>query len=140
MHTLETIPCLPLPPAESAAYLESVIERFSNPFVDHRLSGIAVYSVTKWKARLLPSLVDYVRSYSRPPVLLSFSLAALKSFYRDDLEATREIATIELPAVRGLSELVSSQLADIAAMGVQAALEKAVSRANHDEGENAGAP
>jgi tagaturonate reductase len=134
MHSLETIPCLPLPPAESAAYLDSVIERFSNPFVDHKLSGIAVYSVTKWKARLLPPLADYVRIYQKPPVLLSFSLAALRSFYLKDAEATREIGTIELPEVQGLPELLSSQLADIAAMGVEKALAKAVDRAIAEEG------
>lgn len=63
---------------------EAVLERFSNPFIRHLLLSIALNSVSKFKARVLPTILEYKeKTGSYPPALVS-SLAALIAFYRTD--------------------------------------------------------
>ena len=77
----EIIPTLSLPKEECEAFANAVIERFENPFIKHALLSISLNSVSKWKARCLPSLKGYVEKFNEIPKHLSFSLAALMSFY-----------------------------------------------------------
>lgn len=77
----EIIPTLTLPKQELADFSRSVIERFENPFIDHALLAISLNSVSKWKARVLPSFKDYVKNEGKLPELISFSLAGLIAFY-----------------------------------------------------------
>lgn len=62
-------------------YANSVLERFSNPFIDHRLLDISLNSISKFKARCLPTIKDYIKINGECPVVLTFSLAALIAFY-----------------------------------------------------------
>ena len=78
----EIIPTLTLPRQEREAFDDAVIERFSNPFIKHALLSISLNSVSKFKARILPSIEQYVSSQRRVPARLAFSLAALIAFYR----------------------------------------------------------
>jgi tagaturonate reductase len=78
----EIIPTLTLPKQELEAFAEAVIERFSNPFIKHALLSISLNSVSKFKARILPSVEQYVTGQGRVPDHLAFSLAALIAFYR----------------------------------------------------------
>lgn len=63
-----------------AKYKGEVFERFRNPFVHHRLTSIALNSVSKFRARVLCSIKDCVKRGIRPSRLI-FSLAALIAFY-----------------------------------------------------------
>lgn len=65
------------------AFSNSVIERFNNPFIDHKLLDISLNSVAKFKARCLCSLLDYYNKFGKIPSVLSFSFAALINFYED---------------------------------------------------------
>ena len=78
----EIIPTLTLPPQELADFADAVIERFNNPFIKHALLSISLNSVSKFKARILPSIEQYVAIKGRVPARLAFSLAALIAFYR----------------------------------------------------------
>jgi tagaturonate reductase len=78
----EVAPTVPLPHDEVTAFADSVIERFENPFIRHELLTISLNSVSKWKARVLPSLKDSFDKNSVLPQCLVFSLAALATFYR----------------------------------------------------------
>lgn len=78
----EIAPTVPLPETEKRAYAESVLERFANPYAQHRLLSIALNSVSKWKVRVLPTLLDYRRMFGRLPPNLTASLASLIDFYR----------------------------------------------------------
>lgn len=78
----EIIPTLTLPPEELRAFARSVIERFRNPFIEHQLLSIALNSVSKYKARILPAVRDHLRLTGRLPPRLTFALAALIAFYR----------------------------------------------------------
>ena len=78
----EIIPTLTLPKQELEAFAEAVVERFSNPFIKHSLLSISLNSVSKFKARILPSIEQYVAGQGRVPTRLAFGLAALIAFYR----------------------------------------------------------
>lgn len=84
----EIAPFVPLSKEETLEFASSVFERFENPFIDHELLSISLNSVSKWKARVLPSFRDYYNKNGKLPKLLTFSFAALLAFYRsDDLQA-----------------------------------------------------
>lgn len=78
----EIIPTLDLPRDELESYAASVIERFSNPYIKHYLSSIALNSVSKFKVRVLPSILEYIKRFGKTPKTLVFSLAKLIEFYK----------------------------------------------------------
>lgn len=80
----EIAPFVPLPREETLSFASSVFERFENPFIDHKLLSISLNSVSKWKARVLPSFKDCFAENGELPPLLTFSFAALLAFYRSD--------------------------------------------------------
>ena len=88
----EIVPFVPLPDAERRQYAESVLERFTNPYIRHELLSIALNSVSKWKVRVLPSVLDYARAHGHAPAGLAFSLAALLWFYRGQFDAAGEFS------------------------------------------------
>ncbi|PBI86065.1 Altronate oxidoreductase [Flavobacterium sp. ACN2] len=67
---------------EITAYSEEVMDRFKNPFIKHALADIALNSVSKFKVRVLPSLLGYYKANKELPVNLTFSLASLIRFYK----------------------------------------------------------
>ncbi|MDQ6530320.1 tagaturonate reductase [Flavobacterium sp. LHD-85] len=67
---------------EITAYSEEVMDRFKNPFIKHALADIALNSVSKFKVRVLPSLLGYYNANKELPVNLTFSLASLIRFYK----------------------------------------------------------
>ena len=79
----EIIPTLDLPKDELENYAGSVIERFSNPYIKHYLSSIALNSVSKFKVRVLPSILEYINRFGKTPKTLVFSLAKLIEFYKN---------------------------------------------------------
>lgn len=83
----EIIPTLTLPKEELHDFANSVIERFENPYIKHALLSISLNSVSKWKSRCLPSFKGYAEKFGKLPMHLTFSLAALMSFYRSDESA-----------------------------------------------------
>ena len=81
----EIIPTLDLPKDELISYANSVIERFSNPYIKHYLSSIALNSVSKFKVRVLPSILEYIKRYNKMPETLLFAFAKLIDFYKTDM-------------------------------------------------------
>ena len=77
----EVIPTLTLPREELEEFANAVITRFHNPYVKHALLSISLNSVSKWRARCLPSFLGYVEKYGKLPVHLTFSIASLMAFY-----------------------------------------------------------
>ena len=78
----EVIPTLDLPVEDLKSFAGAVIDRFNNPFVKHALLAISLNSVSKWRARCMPSLLAYVQRKGELPCRLAFSLAALMDFYQ----------------------------------------------------------
>ena len=78
----EVNPTIDLPQDQMTAFANSVIERYQNPFIRHELMSIALNSTTKFKTRLLPTLLDYVRIFGKLPEHLIFSFAAIIEFHK----------------------------------------------------------
>jgi tagaturonate reductase len=55
---------------DGEAFAASVLERFRNPFLDHRLADIAVNHHQKVVLRLLPTYREHVERFGRPPARL----------------------------------------------------------------------
>ena len=77
----EIIPTLDLPEEELKEFAEAVKDRFSNPYIKHRLLDISLNSCSKFNARNLPTLLDYQQETGKIPARLSFGLASLIKFY-----------------------------------------------------------
>ncbi|MEH6405685.1 MAG: tagaturonate reductase [Leeuwenhoekiella sp.] len=78
----EINPTLDLSEEELNAFAEAVFDRFRNPFIKHQLSSIALNTVSKFKVRVLPSLLSFHQKYNRLPINLTFALACLIRFYK----------------------------------------------------------
>lgn len=77
----EINPTLSLPAEELDSFAEEVFDRFRNPFIKHQLSSIALNSISKFKVRVLPSLLVFQKKYNRLPLRLTFAFACLIRFY-----------------------------------------------------------
>jgi len=81
----EIIPTLDLPEEALKIYADGVLTRFANPYIKHYLSSIALNSVSKFKVRVLPSILEYIKRYQKMPEALLFSFAKLIEFYKTDM-------------------------------------------------------
>lgn len=85
----EIIPTLDLPKDELEQFAGEVIERFSNPFIKHELASIALNSISKYKVRVLPSVLAYIDTRKQLPKRLLHALAALIRFYQGEWKGER---------------------------------------------------
>ena len=81
----EIIPTLDLSKEELTQYANDVLTRFANPYIKHYLSSIALNSVSKFKVRVLPSILEYKKRFGVYPKTLIFAFARLIEFYRTDM-------------------------------------------------------
>jgi tagaturonate reductase len=72
----EVLPTIPGDRDELRVFAAGILERFTNPYLHHRLGDIALNAVAKWRTRNLPVYVDRVRAGHTAP-LTAFSLAAV---------------------------------------------------------------
>jgi tagaturonate reductase len=152
----EIAPALAMEENDKRAYAEAVLERFQNPFIKHELLSISLNSVSKWKVRVLPSLLDYLAKKGTLPSALVFSLAALIRFYKGEPTAGPELSggrDEERYAIRddadvlacfesrwkkfdadgNLEELVASILSNVSFWGVNLMEVPGVARAVEDD-------
>lgn len=80
----EICPTLDLPHEELNRFANDVLDRFKNPYLEHELISISLNSISKFKIRVLPSILEYINRNNRLPQRLLFSLAALIAFYRGE--------------------------------------------------------
>ncbi|MBU3821010.1 tagaturonate reductase [Flavobacteriaceae bacterium XHP0103] len=78
----EIIDTLDMDKAELNGFAEEVFDRFRNPFIVHNLSSIALNSISKFKVRVLPSLLGFIHKNNKIPTHLTFAFAALLRFYK----------------------------------------------------------
>ena len=101
----EIIPTLDMETEELEIFAEAVFDRFRNPFIKHQLASIALNSISKFKVRVLPSLLEYVRRTDGLPMNTVYTFACLIRFYKgtwngkelplnDDKEIVAEMAAI----------------------------------------------
>lgn len=115
----EIIPTLDLPADELKSYADSVLERFANPYIKHYLSSIALNSVSKFKVRVLPSILEYKKRFGKYPETLVFSFAKLIEFYRtdmtnDDAEVVEFMKKATVDEILANTKLWGEDLSDMA--------------------------
>ncbi|MTI60405.1 MAG: tagaturonate reductase [Firmicutes bacterium] len=76
------IPTMSLSVEELEDFSKKILERFANPFIDHKWLDISLNSTSKFKTRVLPSLLEFIEEKEELPDKLVFSLAALITFYK----------------------------------------------------------
>ncbi|MEN6567123.1 MAG: tagaturonate reductase [Veillonellales bacterium] len=78
----EIIPSIDLDKVMLTEFANAVVERFQNPYIRHYLLSILLNSSAKFKARVLPSILEYRQLNHTLPEKLTFSLAALIAVYQ----------------------------------------------------------
>ena len=111
----EIVPTLDLPREELLEYADGVMRRFENPYIKHYLSSIALNSVSKFKVRVLPSILVYTERFGKMPEHLIFAFAKLIAFYRtdmtnDDPEVTAFMKTASVTEILGNTALWGEDL------------------------------
>ena len=83
----EVVPILPLDKEDCKQFAGAVQDRFNNPFVNHELMSISLNSTAKWRARNMPSFLEYIEANGKLPACLTMSFAAYIAFYSNDIQA-----------------------------------------------------
>ena len=78
----EIIPTLDLPEDELKQFATDVLNRFRNPYICHLLLSISLNSMTKFKTRILPQLLTYVKTRQSVPKMMALALAGQILFYK----------------------------------------------------------
>ena len=86
MLSEEVVPILPLDQEDCKKFAAAVEDRFNNPFVNHELMSISLNSTSKWRARNMPSFLEYVEKNGKLPTCLTMSFAAYIAFYTNDVQ------------------------------------------------------
>ena len=89
---VEIIPTLDLPKEELTSFADDVMDRFRNPFIKHELVNISLNSISKYRVRVLPSVLRYIELKNQLPKRLLYSLAALIKLYQTQVKDTPEVA------------------------------------------------
>ncbi len=86
----EIVPILPLDQEDCKNFAAAVQDRFNNPFVNHELMSISLNSTSKWRARNMPSFLEYIEKTGKLPQCLTMSFAAYIAFFSNDIQALNE--------------------------------------------------
>jgi tagaturonate reductase len=79
----EIVPTLDIASSESIkAFAEDVLDRFRNPFIEHRLLDITFQSTMKMRMRNVPTLLRYYQIFRKNPELMIQGFAAYLLFMR----------------------------------------------------------
>ena len=82
----EIVPILPLDQEDCRNFAAAVQDRFNNPFVNHELMSISLNSTSKWRARNMPSFLEYIEKTGKLPKCLTMSFAAYIAFFSSDIQ------------------------------------------------------
>ena len=90
----EIIPVLPLAKEDVESFAAAVQDRYNNPFINHELLSISLNSTSKWRARNMPSFLEYIEKFGKLPVCLTMSFAAYIAFFSSDIQQRTETALV----------------------------------------------
>ena len=92
----EIVPSVDVPGAE--AFARDVLARFANPYLEHQLWDITLQGTTKFRVRVVPSILDYVRVTGTVPRALALGFAGFLAFHQGVLHAARRRDGHPVPA------------------------------------------
>ena len=103
---------------ENLDFAQAVLERFSNPYIQHQWKAISLNSVSKFKVRVLPTMLQWREQRGEWPRSLVFSLACLLKYYKeqpvsDDMAAVQAIRSQSLEQILADSALWGADLSDM---------------------------
>ena len=90
----EVIPTLPLDKQDLLNFASAVQDRFCNPFVNHELMSISLNSTSKWRARNMPSFLEYIEMTGKLPACLTMSFAAYIAFFSNDIQELNDAGLV----------------------------------------------
>ena len=90
----EVIPTLPLDKKDLENFASAVQDRFNNPFVNHELMSISLNSTSKWRARNMPSFLEYQEKTGELPPCLTVSFAAYIAFFSNDIQELNDKGSV----------------------------------------------
>ena len=77
----EIVPFVSSDISATKAFADSIKGRFLNPYLNHLLISISLNSISKWRARNLPSFKDYYEKYGKIPENLTVGFSYLMAIY-----------------------------------------------------------
>lgn len=92
---------------ENRQFASAVLERFANPFIRHLWQSISLNSVSKFTARVLPTITDYREKNKTLPKPLVFSLACLIKYYKEN-EPSDKGAAVDYTKTHDVGEILKS--------------------------------
>ena len=93
----EIIPFVSSDISATKRFADSVAQRFANPFLNHQLVSISLNSISKWRARILPSFKDYYLANEDIPPCLTIGFSYLMALY-EKIEKHGDRYTVSLPS------------------------------------------
>ena len=66
----EVVPTIDARVPAAAAFMADTLERFANPYLDHRLASIALNHDAKLRTRLVPTRDEFIQRFARRPPIL----------------------------------------------------------------------
>ena len=75
-------------------FAADVEERFRNPYLNHQLTSIALNSISKWRARVLPTFRDFFAANGRIPEHLTVGFSCLMHLYRTKYAELKDDAEV----------------------------------------------
>ena len=75
-------------------FAADVEERFRNPYLNHQLMSIALNSISKWRARVLPTFRDFFAANGRIPEHLTVGFSCLMHLYRTRYAELKDDAAV----------------------------------------------
>ncbi len=94
----EIIPFVSDDISATTQFANSVVERFFNPYLNHQLISISLNSISKWRARDLPSFKDYYEKYGVIPKNLTIGFSYLMAIYSSLKKEDDGKYYVELPS------------------------------------------
>ena len=149
----EVLPTLDGDETELEAYAEAVLERFTNPFLDHRLASIGLNSSAKVRERLIPTIADFMRRQVRlqpldpdpstaasspeggaPPPGLTLALAAFLAHEAPPLDGCEpaDVRTEVAKSVPGLSPALEAAVKALQGCSSAATTEAHIAAVMHE--------
>mgnify|MGYP003371533209 FL=1 len=92
---------------ENRQFASAVLERFANPYIRHLWQSISLNSVSKFTARVLPTITDYREKNKALPKPLVFSLACLIKYYKKN-EPSDSKAVLDYIKTHDVGEILSN--------------------------------
>lgn len=90
----EIVPFVSSDRSMTERFATDVEERFRNPYLNHQLTSIALNSISKWRARVLPTFRDFFAANGRIPEHLTVGFSCLMHLYRTRYAELKDDAAV----------------------------------------------